>query len=123
MTDHVMLFRTAKATWIVAMSAVLALWLYGISGSSHLQALTNGESHMLAILLLIILTFPLGVVWALALNFSAYFVERAAPPFVVSDTLLVLVAWGGFFLVGHWQWFTLLPSVVRWWRKHSARKQ
>jgi hypothetical protein len=106
-----------RAAWAIAMVAVLAWWLSGGVGSSDSTRSLGGERHLLAMLALIALTFPLGLAWAVLLNLAGYLWVLTATDLAVPDALLTCMVWLGFFGLGYLQWFKLVPALVRRWRR------
>ena len=104
------------------MLAVLTSWVFvGMLEPPAQPPLTQGgERHLLALLALVALTFPLGFVWALVLNLVAYLLALSGQPFPLPDTWLAFAIWLGFFVLGYVQWFKLTPSLMRRWRARHA---
>ena len=111
--------KILRAAWVVAMVAVLLSWLSGNVSDPPATAL-SGERHLLALLMLVALTFPLGLAWALVLNLTAYLMASTGQAVSVPDAWLALAVWFGFFVLGYLQWFKLIPSLLRRWRARSA---
>lgn len=97
--------------WVAVCSAVLAWTLVAVSYSS--SATLRGETLLLGSGLLIMLTFPIGIVWWLVLGALAYAISLLGLSSEYLQLGMFVFAWGGFVVVGYLQWFMLLPRVIR----------
>ena len=124
MTRHLSAARGIRTGWVIAMIAVLILWVAAAIRTSTLpsQATQDGEWHLLALLVLIALTFPLGIVWAGLLNVVAYMLDAFNYRAEISEVLLVPLVWLSFFVVGYVQWFKLVPWLWRRWKDRRASR-
>jgi hypothetical protein len=88
----------AKAVWILAAVAVLTFHLWTVSFT------TARDSHIVLAWAMIVLTFPLGMLTLFAYGFLAMVNNGSA-----ND----VVAWLLMASVGYFQWFWLIPRVLR----------
>jgi hypothetical protein len=105
------------------MVAVLVWWLSVGSGRPGLafQTPEAGETHLLALLILLALTLPSGLLWVGLLNALAYMLHAIGFLADAPDVIFILVAWLGFVAVGYFQWFSLVPWLWRKWQARRAR--
>jgi len=104
-----------KCGWVGAMLAVLLWWLRVpiFALDSGADPATVGEDNMLAMIVLVLLTFPVGFIWALLINLLGYvFYAAGLAPFV-PDWLLGTCIWLGFLAAGYLQWFRVVPLLAR----------
>lgn len=114
--------RGVRIMWLIAMIAVLVFWIGSGFDGVPSQRNHDGERHLLATLALIVLTFPLGLMWASVLNVAAYLFDAAGYRAEGSDIFLIPFVWLGFTAVGYIQWFMLLPWLWRRWKARRVRR-
>ena len=119
MTTRSSAVRGIRSAWLVAMIAVLIFWVVAAihDFSTAPQATEDGELHLLSVLVLVALTFPMGVVWAGLLNVGTYVLDTLHYHAEISDGLLIPFVWLGFVAVGYVQWFKLLPWLWYKWKE------
>lgn len=108
-----------KITWSIAMIAVAIWWAIQAAANAG-QVNVVSESHHLVLLVLILLSFPVGLGW-IALISLGLSVTGTLPE---ADLWLAAIIWIGFFASGWLQWFILLPWLAKWiTSKFSVREQ
>lgn len=100
-----------KVIWLFACIAVL-IWEFLSCGQQSHPGL-RAECLLLAGGLMVVLTFPVGLLWVWLVSGAGYLlalfgIESPAGPSVVD-----LVVWVGFVLVGYFQWFVFLPWSIQ----------
>lgn len=106
------MIKTAKIIWTVL--TLLTLWLAISRGLG-----TNPEAELLLVIIMIALSFPLGVVMYLffvVLVEILTYLSINVPEGVVASILL----WFMFYLVGYFQWFRLFMWLITWLKKRKA---
>jgi hypothetical protein len=111
--------RLLRTAWVFAMVATLIFWISDYVGGPPAKTL-SGEGHLLAALVLVVLTFPIGLAWALVLNLFAYLTASTEHSDSFLDASFALAVWSGFFGLGYLQWFKLVPSLLRRWIGRDA---
>lgn len=119
MTKQISLIRGIRIAWLVMMIAIFLFWIsvrfdvlalvYGADG--------NDELHLLMLFILLILTFPLGLLWLMLLNAVGYMFAFLGNHIEITDLILVPFVWLGFVAIGYGQWFKLVPWLWRSWKK------
>ncbi len=116
-----------RTAWVLAMLAVLAMWLVGGSmrSSSEVQQPDRGsEQHMIAIIALVALTFPIGLAFAAVLNVTAYALALSEVAVFDSGILSNVIVWVGFVVLGYFQWFRFVPWLwSRWMQRVQLRRR
>ena len=87
----------------------IGIWwaMQAISDAGHANAAS--ESHHLVVLVLVLMSFPVGLGW-IALISLGLSVSGTSP---TSDLWLAAIIWLGFFASGWLQWFVLLPQLAK----------
>ena len=113
-----------RTAWLIAMFAVLISWMAATMSSSPSasQASQDGEWHLLVVLILVALTFPMGIIWASLLNVGAYLLDAFNYSAEFYNALLIPFVWLGFVAVGYVQWFKLLPWLCHEWKKRESKR-
>ena len=104
-----------KISWSISMIAIGIWWaMQAISDAGHASAVS--ESHHLVVLVLVLMSFPVGLGW-IALISLGLSVSGTSP---ASDLWLAAIIWLGFFASGWLQWFVLLPQLAKRIAKGSS---
>lgn len=100
--------------WLVVCVLVLLAWvaMAGLNESSPDTG--KAEAMTYVVVAMSILTFPIGVIWAVLLALAAAW----APGIQSSPWLSVLVYWIGATVLGYIQWFIAVP----WIKAKRARR-
>lgn len=96
-----------KIIWSLLMLAVAIWWSLEVLRIPQADEWRH-ETHLLAAAALVVLTFPLGVIWASIVSIVGYVIARVG--YSVPDAFMGAFLWLGFFLFGWFQWFVLLPK-------------
>lgn len=102
-----MALRYVKFGWIIAGVMVLLTTIYFFDGEQ------NSDIDVFLIWLMLALSFPGGIVCALIFSGFAYVLYQATAMTVPTTYLSILLFWAVFFVVGYWQWFVLVPRLVK----------
>jgi hypothetical protein len=100
-----------KATWLLACIAVL-LWDL-ISCTQRMNPTLMSECSLLAGGMMVILSFPIGLLWLWLVSGAAYLAGQLGIDISAVLPISNLVVWIGFVVVGYLQWFILLPWAIR----------
>lgn len=114
-----MLPNLIKAGWLLCCICVFGWWLNKYGMNEALLPQLKAESVLLISIWMVILTFPLGVLWFISLNVIYYLAELTGLNLSGASTSEVIVIWVGFVAIGYLQWFKLLPFIIK---KHRNRK-
>jgi hypothetical protein len=111
---------SAKVVWLAAMMTAfvwwVGIWPFGAAGAA---VDGDGSEHiLLGATVLIALTFPLGLLWALLVNVLAYMLSAAKLTNLAPDWFVASFYWLGLVAVGYFQWFWLLPRA--WGRAKNS---
>ena len=106
----------AKVAWLVCMVAALVVEL---AFPSPVVGCPVGEPRFYAMMALIALTFPAGVLALVAL-FMTGVVAVLAEARPLPEVTNVFIIWLVTFVAGWWQWFIAVPWL---WRKLKQWKQ
>jgi hypothetical protein len=102
-------WRVLKALWILACLGVLATTLIYFRTPEYPDAGVGLFLTMMA------LSFPCGWLSLVLLKLSEmlklFDISKA------SELRTILSAWATLFVLGYLQWFVLVPTIVRWWRR------
>jgi hypothetical protein len=109
-----------KISWLFACICVLAWWHFSYELKSDLSEILKAESEIYLIIGMVILTFPVGLIWTYLLGVIFYVMSIIHINVPTSVGLNILILWVGFVLFGYLQWFKLVP----WWigRRRSRRR-
>jgi hypothetical protein len=97
-----------RAVWLSACGALLWFVLATWSPGPNSDAATLYYWGMLA------LTFPGGL---LVIGLVTSLLVVLTHPPLIPDAAAFVVVWVGLVVVGYWQWFVLMPRVVRRWTR------
>jgi hypothetical protein len=102
---------------------VLVWWLYSFGIKSDLSPVLKAESQIYLLIGMIILTFPIGVVWIYSFAGILFLCRKWG--FDPDSNLLanVFALWLGFVMFGYVQWFKLFPSVLKRIRARRGSKR
>jgi hypothetical protein len=104
------IYRFVKVGWLAASAMVLVMVLIGFDGKP------NSDIEQFLIGSMMVLSFPIGFVAAGVLSAIYALLESCCEIVVKMSYAMLFVEWICFFAAGYWQWFVLLPWVVRKWR-------
>lgn len=104
--------RIVRVAWIIAMTAVLILWLSAVRDLSS----QHDDAHLYFVLILVVLSFPSGLAWVALANVTSYVAFSMGYRLELPPAAEISALWTGFLLVGYLQWFVLLPVVYRRFR-------
>lgn len=96
-------------TWIVVCCGVAAWWILAAGTADETL---RGERMLLAAIVMVILTFPIGLAWWLLVSAVVYALYANGIELGRAEIALSLVAWAGFVVVGYVQWFRILPWII-----------
>lgn len=113
--------RPLAVAWLIASVLVLVWWLYTYARGDLSDGL-KAESQMYVILAMGLLSFPTGLLWAVAFSLVLGLLDQLSifRPLLLESGLM----WAGFVVVGYLQWFVFGPWMLarfRAWRSPSAR--
>ena len=116
--------RTLQIAWLSCCFVALAWWYITYGIRSELSEMLRAESQIQLIVVMVVITFPMGLAWAYIVGLVTYGLERAGISASTTWYPDVLLWWLGFVVVGYLQWFKLGPRVVevirtRNWRQRS----
>ena len=100
-----------KAAWLIACLAVL-VWTFVACGQEYNSTL-RAECSLLAAIIMALLTLPLGILWWLLVSATGYGLSLVGIEIGKLIAIADLVVWLGFVVVGYFQWFKLVPWIVR----------
>ena len=100
-----------KFAWLLACIAVL-LWDL-TSCPQRANPTLMSECSLLAGAMMVILSFPSGLLWLWLVSGSAYLVGQLGMDISAVSPIANLIVWIGFVVVGYLQWFILLPWAIR----------
>jgi hypothetical protein len=100
-----------KGAWAVAMVAALCVIL---SSYSHID---GHDAEIIGLYLLMALGFPASLMIVSAASAAAW----ALPAYFGSTAASLSAMWAVAFAISYWQWFILIPWVVRRW--HSGHNK
>lgn len=108
-----------KITWLSLCGLVLFYWVYSSYFSPDIQDAYNAEAQGILLLLLMILSFPSGLIWYLMFSLILFGLDAFSitRPVVIE----VIMVWAGFVVVGYLQWFKYGPFIAdkfAQWRKN-----
>jgi len=101
---------------------VLVWWLqsYGLKGD--LTQVLKSESQVYLLIAMVILTFPLGILWIYLFAGLLYVLELVGINVSGKMQADVLVLWLGFVVTGYCQWFVIVPNLIRKIRERAAAR-
>ena len=109
-----------KILWVLCCVVVLVWWYYAFGLKTGLSAMLKAESQIYLIIWMVILTFPVGLIWVYLMALVLYGLETLG---VNQEALSsdVLILWAGFVILGYLQWFKLVPFLIGKWRKKCGQ--
>ena len=88
--------------------------LIGVLGGYAIGPSTSRESSLALLAVLVILSFPAGLLGAFAVGFISDITHGTAMAVLFDNAYLeAIITWGVITTVGWIQWFVLLPWLVR----------
>lgn len=102
-----------KIMWTLCCAGVLGWWLYRYGMNDQLPHQLKAESVLLISIWMGILTFPLGLLWFISLSGIYYLAEKIGLTPSGTSIAEVIAIWGGFVIVGYFQWFKFLPFLIK----------
>ena len=98
-----------RSFWLIV-NFVLIAWAH--LGCERVNSTLSGECSLIGMLLLAALNAPLSAVWWILVN-GTLAALRLVDVEVAQNVALDLIVLGGFVIVGYYQWFVLLPTLLR----------
>jgi hypothetical protein len=114
--------RILELAWLVSCVAAVTWWYVTYGIRSDLGGALKAESQIYLIAIMVVITFPIGLVWAYAAGLITYELEAAGIGTATAWHLDVLLWWFGFVVVGYVQWFNLIPRIVGAIRTWGSRR-
>lgn len=110
-------------TWLLLCLIVL-LWWYYTYGLAEISDTLKNESQIYLIILMCILTFPIGFIWIYLLSLILYIAQDYICMQGTKIIDSIIFGWLGFLVLGYLQWFLIVPSIVkkRRMRKNTREK-
>jgi hypothetical protein len=97
------LFTTVKAIWIFISALVLSVTLYAYDGK------TNSDIWIFLTWLMLPLSFPAS----LLVSLSHMLLAKLFSITITTTYVSLLVEWLAYFCLGYFQWFVLIPNLLR----------
>jgi len=101
------LLQFVKAVWVLLAILVLVVTLYGFDGKP------NSDIGIFLGWSLLAISFPLSLVIAMLFSTFAIVAHEIWATTIPVTHLSLIVSWIAFVAAGYWQWFVLLPWLVR----------
>ena len=114
--------RILQIAWLLSCVAAVAWWYVTYGIRSDLGGALKAESQIYLIVIMVVITFPIGLVWAYVTGLITYGLEATGIGTVTAWHPDVLLWWLGFVVVGYVQWFKLIPRIVEAIRTWGRRK-
>ena len=105
----------AKWSWVACSFAVLLAALYFYDGKR------NSDADVLLAYGMLALAFPGGFLLSSVVGLVGYLAYSMYGYVLQVSYWSIAVTWLCFFIVGYWQWFKLLPWLVRRIRERQQR--
>lgn len=118
MTRH----NLIRILWIVACIIVLVWWLYSYGLKEDLSQVLKSESQVYLLISMVILTLPLGIPWIYLFAGLLYVLESVGINMSGKMQTDVILLWLGFVVIGYFQWFVMVPYLIRKIREQVATK-
>lgn len=115
-------WRALQIVWLSCCVAALAWWYIAYGVRSELSETLKAESQIHLIIVMVVITFPIGLAWSYVVGLIAYGLEGAGIGISTTWHLDVLLWWLGFVVVGYVQWFKLGPRIVEVIRTRNRRQ-
>lgn len=106
-----------KAAWFIACTAIF-VWVFITCGQESNSTL-RGECSLLLAGVMAFLTLPSGILWWLLISGGAYVFSSMGIE-VRASAFADIFVWLGFAVIGYFQWFKLVPLLIR---RFQERKQ
>lgn len=100
-------FVAAKWLWIACSVAVLVLVLYSYDGKP------NSDADVLLAYGMMTLAFPLSLILSTIVGAVGYVAYSMNGYVMHTNYWSIALTWVCFFAIGYWQWFKLLPWIIR----------
>jgi hypothetical protein len=114
--------RALQIAWLSCCLAALVWWYITYGIRSELSETLRAESQIHLIVVMVVITFPMGLAWAYVVGLITYGLEGAGIGTNTTWHLDVLLWWLGFVVVGYVQWFKLGPRIVEVVRTRNRRQ-
>jgi hypothetical protein len=111
MRNH--LFAIAKWSWIACSVAVLLVTLYSYDGKP------NSDADVLLAYGMLALSFPLSLLLSAIVGVVGYLAYSMYGYVLQTSYWSIVLTWMCFFIAGYWQWFKLLPWLIRRMRERK----
>jgi hypothetical protein len=92
-------------------------WILVYCGTQSNPTL-RAECSLLLAGVMTLLTLPSGILWVIAINGIGYVLFWAGIE-IPSSLLVDILVWLGFVVIGYFQWFRLVPLVIRRFRNRK----
>ncbi len=115
--------RVLQIVWLSCCFAALAWWYITYGIRSELSEGLRAESQIYLIVVMVVMTFPIGLAWTYTVGWFTYALESAGIGMATTWSLDVLLWWFGFVVLGYFQWFKLGPKIVELLRARNRRQQ
>lgn len=112
--------RLLKGVWLAACIAVILWWFYSYMANESSTMNLKGELQMYVVIWMVILTFPIGLLWTYFFSVILHVLRDFGIIGPVSPLVAISAFWGGCVLFGYIQWFKLAPLLVK---KFSRREK
>lgn len=107
-----------KSAWLLACFGVL-IWQL-LDCGQHADRTLGAECSLLAGGIMVVLSFPLGLVWLWTLSGVGYLAAEFDIDMPLSYLGMDVLAWLGFAIIGYTQWFLVIPWIAQ---KVRSRKR
>ena len=101
------LVKMSKWIWGASSMSVLLTTLYFYDGKP------NSDADILLAYGMLALSFPAGLIISAIVGVAGYVVFSTYGYVVQTSYWSILLTWLIFFVVGYWQWFRLVPWLIR----------
>ena len=115
-------YNLIRTLWIAACGTVLVWWLNSYGLREDLSQILKSESQVYLLIAMVILTLPLGVAWIYLFAGLLYVLDAVGINVSGKMQADVIFLWLGFVAVGYFQWFAIVPWVIRKARERATIK-
>lgn len=101
---------------------VLFVWLFAcvLVLLVPMRDIHNGEAHILFVMLMIVLTFPIGYVLISMMGLAGFLMDRYLGAALPSNEVMLGPLWLLLLMAGYYQWFVWMPRLWSFIRGKNA---
>ncbi|MCG7905023.1 MAG: hypothetical protein JAY95_00700 [Candidatus Thiodiazotropha taylori] len=111
------MIKYAKVTWIVLSVTVLITTLI------YFDAQANSDAETILLWGMLVLSFPISLLCALIISTFNYILFHVMGLVVTTSVVTMVSVWIVYFALGLWQWFSLIPEVIKRNRRENPGKK